>query len=158
MFLSALCLSPGFYWLLLSVSMVTSRTCGANILTHPRRSLPRNPCTVYIVLSYITMMVGRVVFCMIITQFCGARFPKHFEILLFDAVVDPIKAHGYCFGPFFVALLNSLCPPWWNCLFAPGWADVGVPFLLMWCVMVQQPCHWWRWRRTQLLMPRTWNV
>ena len=100
MFLSALCLSPGFYWLLLSVSMVTSRTCGANILTHPRRSLPRNPCTVYIVLSYITMMVGRVVFCMIITQFCGARFPKHFEMILFDAVLDPIKAHVHCFGPF----------------------------------------------------------
>ena len=93
-----------FYCLLMFVSLVTARTRGATRLTQPRKSLSSDPWTVYIVLSYITMMVGRMVFCMIITQVFDARFTKHIELILFDAFLDPIKAHVHCFGTF---LLHS---------------------------------------------------
>ena len=111
MLLSALCLFLGAYWFLLSVSLVTVRTHGATRLTHPRRSLSRDPWKVYTVLSYITMMVVRMVFCMIITQVFCTKFPKHFEMFLFDAVLDPIKAYVHCFGPFLLhCWINfSLC-------------------------------------------------
>ena len=48
----------------------------------------------------ITMMDGRMVFCMRISQVCGSWFPKHVELFLSDAILNPIKTHVHCFGPF----------------------------------------------------------
>ncbi len=43
------------------------------------------------------VMGGRMVFGEVVRQLRSARSPIHFELLLIDAILDPIKTHIHCF-------------------------------------------------------------